>query len=93
MKSIRNENNMVVNDLLEELMLYVLEFTGQVALGRRLNAFAPNVPEDAVSRKLLENVHDFFKVSDKLDFQPNMWRLYPTKTFRKAIKIFDRAEK
>lgn len=93
MKSIRNENNMIENNLLDEFMLYILEFTGQIALGRRFHSFATNVPEDDVSQQLLKNVHEFFILSDKLDFLPNTWRLYPNKTFKKAMKFFEEVEK
>ncbi|XP_013138514.1 PREDICTED: probable cytochrome P450 49a1 [Papilio polytes] len=93
LKSIRNENNMIENNLLDEFMLYVLEFTGQIALGRRFDSFATNASEDVLSRQLLYNAHNLFTLSDKLDYLPNTWRLYPNKTFRKAMKFFEEVEK
>ncbi|XP_045533961.1 cytochrome P450 CYP12A2-like [Papilio machaon] len=93
MKCIRNENNMIENNLLEEFRSYVLEFTGILALGRRFYTFDAKLREDSLTRQLLRNVHDFFELSDKLDYQPNLWRYYPNKTFKTAMKFLEDAEK
>ncbi|CAH2063620.1 unnamed protein product, partial [Iphiclides podalirius] len=93
MKSNRDENNMIKGDLSEEMNLWALESISVVALGGRLNCFEPNLPVDSDVRKLIHIVHEFFSVADKLDFKPSLWRLYPTKTYKRAMKLYEEQEK
>ncbi|XP_068628185.1 cytochrome P450 CYP12A2-like [Battus philenor] len=93
MKSIRDENNMIKGDVGNEMNLWALESIGVVALGSRLNCFDPNLPADSPVRRLIQIVHDFFAVADKLDFKPSLWRLFPTKTYKRAMKLYEEQEK
>ncbi|KAL0883705.1 hypothetical protein ABMA27_015823 [Loxostege sticticalis] len=89
MRSIRGEDNMLKGNFDMEMNLWALESIGLVALGCRLNCFDPNLPEDSPAKKLIQLVHDMFKVANELDFKPSMWRYYPTKTFKKAMKMYE----
>ncbi|CAK1578093.1 unnamed protein product [Parnassius mnemosyne] len=92
MKSLRNENNMIKTKFSEEINLWSLESIGLIALGVRLNSFDFNLPMDSPVRKLIKMVHEFFAVADILDFKPSIWRFYPTKTFKRAMKLYDELE-
>ncbi|CAH2063618.1 unnamed protein product, partial [Iphiclides podalirius] len=91
-KSLRNKDNMIERKFNEEVMLWMLESFGLIAFGIRLNCFDPNLPEDSAERKLIESIHSFFTVLDKLDFKPSIWRYYPTRTFKRAMQIFETVE-
>lgn len=93
MKLIRDENNMIKDNLDIQMNLWALESIGVVALGTRLNCFDPNLPEDSPARKLIQNVHDFFDIAEKLDFRPNIWRIYSTQNFKKGMKIYENQER
>ncbi|XP_013138654.1 PREDICTED: cytochrome P450 CYP12A2-like isoform X2 [Papilio polytes] len=92
MRLIRDENNMLKGDFSNEINLWALESIGVVALGGRLNCFDPNLPADSPVRKLIQIVHDFFTIADKLDFKPSLWRIFPTKAYKKAMKLYEDQE-
>lgn len=93
MKSNRDDKYMIKGDLSHEMNLWALESIGVVALGGRLNCFDPNLPVDSPVRKLIQIVHEFFAVADKLDFKPSLWRLYATKSYKRAMKLYEEQEK
>lgn len=88
-KQIRNSENRLEGNLYAELNLWALESVGVVALGARLNCFDPKLPEDSPVKKLITTIHDVLATSEKLDFQPSLWRYIPTPTFKKAMKLYD----
>ncbi|XP_073962316.1 cytochrome P450 CYP12A2-like isoform X1 [Choristoneura fumiferana] len=92
MRSIRDEKNMIKNKFDVEMNLWALESIGVVALGTRLNCFDPNLPENSEARKLIQNVHDFFAIAEKVDFGASPWRYVSTPNFRKAMKIYQEQE-
>lgn len=89
MKSIRGDNNMLQGKFDMEMNLWSLESIGLVALGCRLNCFDSNLPEDSPEKKLIKLVHEIFNVANELDFKPSIWRYYPTKTYKKAMKMYE----
>ncbi|XP_052737991.1 cytochrome P450 CYP12A2-like [Bicyclus anynana] len=89
MRSIRNEKNMLEGNFDVEMNLWALESIGVVALGGRLNCFDPNLPVESPARKLIQMVHDIFKIADELDFKPSLWRYISTPTFKKAMKLYE----
>ncbi|CAH2242870.1 jg26496 [Pararge aegeria aegeria] len=84
----RNEKNMLEGKFDTEINLWALEAIGVVALGDRLNCFDPNLPKDSPVKKLIQVVRDVLTVSEKLDFQPSLWRYIATPTFKKAMKFY-----
>uniref|UniRef100_A0A1E1W6Z4 Cytochrome P450 n=1 Tax=Pectinophora gossypiella TaxID=13191 RepID=A0A1E1W6Z4_PECGO len=92
MKTTRDEKNMLKGEFNTEMNLWALESIGVIGLGGRLNCFDPNLPENGEVRRLIKCVHDIFKVSNDLDFKPNLWRYYPTKAFKRAMKLYDEQE-
>ncbi|CAH2063616.1 unnamed protein product, partial [Iphiclides podalirius] len=91
-KSLRNKDNMIERNFNDEVCLWILESSALIALGTRLNSFNPNLPKNSSERKLIENIHNFFKISDKLDFKPSLWRYYPTRTFKQAMRLYEAVE-
>ncbi|XP_038213687.1 cytochrome P450 CYP12A2-like isoform X2 [Zerene cesonia] len=89
LKSKLNEKNMVQGGIRNEVNLWSLEAVAVVALGKRLNCFDPNLPQDSPVRKLIKNVHEVFHAAEELDLKPSLWRYYPTKMFKKAMKIYE----
>lgn len=72
-----------------EMNLWALESIGVVALGGRINCLDSNLPEESPVRKLIQSVHDTLDISEKLDFQPSLWRYFPTPAYKKAMKYYD----
>ncbi|XP_052737992.1 cytochrome P450 CYP12A2 [Bicyclus anynana] len=89
MRTIRNEKNMLEGNFDVEMNLWALESIAVVALGDRLNCLDPNLPEESPAKKLLQMIHDIFKISEKLDFKPSLWRYVSTPNYRKAMKLYD----
>ncbi|XP_023942758.2 cytochrome P450 CYP12A2 [Bicyclus anynana] len=88
LKSKRNTQNMIEANLFTELNLWALESVGVVALGDRLNCLDPNLPDDSPAKKLIVAVHNLFKIMEKLDFQPSLWKYVTTPTYTKGNKIY-----
>nr|QLI62175.1 cytochrome P450 26 [Streltzoviella insularis] len=93
MRSIRNDKNILEGKFDIEMNLWALESISVMALGGRIGCLDPNLAEDSPERKLIQCVHDIFKVSDELDFKPSLWRYFPTKTFKRAMNLYDEQQK
>ncbi|XP_047997101.1 cytochrome P450 CYP12A2-like [Leguminivora glycinivorella] len=93
LKTLRDENHKITKKLDVEMNLWALESIGVVALGTRLNCFDPNLPADSPVRKLIQNTHDIFSISDKLDVNPSFWRLFSTPNFYKAMNFYEEHDK
>lgn len=73
-----------------ELNKWGLESISTVALGGRLGALDPDLPEDSPVAQLIQCVHDVLEVLQEMDFnKPGMWKYIPTKQFREAMKLYD----
>ncbi|XP_045533908.1 cytochrome P450 CYP12A2 [Papilio machaon] len=92
MRVSRDDNGMLKSDLGEEMKLWSMESIAVIALGGRLNCLDPNLPEDSPVKKLIHYAHEAFALVDKLDFRPNLWRLYPTKLYKKTMKVLQELE-
>ncbi|XP_059060268.1 cytochrome P450 CYP12A2-like [Achroia grisella] len=89
LRSIRAENNMIKTSFDVEMNLWALESIGVVALGQRLNCFDPNLPEDSPAGRLLKAVEEISILVEELEFKSNLWRLYSTPEFKKAMQIYE----
>ncbi|XP_004928105.1 cytochrome P450 CYP12A2 isoform X1 [Bombyx mori] len=92
MKSKLDENNRLQAKFDDEMNLWALESIGVVAFGIRLNCFDPNLAENSPEKKLIECVHQIFNLSNQLDFQPSLWHIFSTPTYKKAMKMFQLQE-
>lgn len=93
MKSVRNEDNKLKTQFDNEMNLWALESIGVVALGGRINCFDPNLTEDSPAKRLIKCIHQLFEVANELDFQPSLWRYYPTRKFKMAMKLYEEQER
>ncbi|XP_045763946.1 cytochrome P450 CYP12A2-like isoform X2 [Maniola jurtina] len=89
MRQIRNKKNTLEGNLYTVLNLWALESVGVVALGRRLNCFDPNLPDDSPAKKLIATIHDVLDATEKLDFQPSLWKYIATPDFNKGMKLYE----
>ncbi|XP_039745987.1 cytochrome P450 CYP12A2-like isoform X1 [Pararge aegeria] len=88
-KQLRNNKNQLEGNIFTELNLWALESVGVVALGRRLNCFDPNLPNESPVKKLINVIHDVLNATEKLDFQPSIWKYIATPDFKKGMKIYE----
>jgi cytochrome P450 family 12 len=93
LRSLRGSDNKIHGDFEMEMNLWSLESIALVALGRRLNCFRDDLPPDSPEKRLIKAVHDIFKLADELDFKPSLWRYFPTKTFKEAMKLYEDQDK
>ncbi|XP_013161639.1 PREDICTED: cytochrome P450 CYP12A2-like isoform X3 [Papilio xuthus] len=91
-KSARDDNGLLKNDLGHEMALWSMETIALVTLGGRLNCFDPNLPADSPVKKLIYYAHEAFASVDKLDLRPNLWKLYPTKLYKKTMRVLQELE-
>ncbi|KAL0883703.1 hypothetical protein ABMA27_015821 [Loxostege sticticalis] len=92
LRHLRGEDGMIQSPFDTEMNLWALESASLVALGRRLNCFDLHLPADSTERKLIYLVHEIFRVADELDFRPSLWRYFPTRAFKKAMKLYEEQE-
>ncbi|XP_052737950.1 cytochrome P450 CYP12A2-like [Bicyclus anynana] len=89
LRSKRNKQNMIEDNLFTELNLWALESVGAVTLGDRLNCLDPNLPDDSPAKKLIDALHESLRILDKLDFQPSLWKYITTPSYKKGMEIFN----
>ncbi|XP_063823874.1 cytochrome P450 CYP12A2-like [Ostrinia nubilalis] len=89
LRFLRGKNGMIQRPFDLEMNLWSLESASLVALGRRLNCFDLNLPSDSPERRLIDLVHEVFRVADELDFRPSLWRYFPTRAFKRAMKLYE----
>ncbi|KAJ2940122.1 hypothetical protein O0L34_g14160 [Tuta absoluta] len=93
MRSIRDENEDKLNkNFSSEMNLWALESIGCVALGGRLNCLSQALPDNSPEKKLIQNVSDVFHIANDLDFKPSLWKLLPTRKFKRAMKLYEQQE-
>ncbi|CAG9791829.1 unnamed protein product [Diatraea saccharalis] len=92
LKSLRGNNNKIQSDFDMEMNLWSLESIALVALGRRLRCFDSHLPQNSPEKRLIKVVHDIFKSVEALDFKPSLWKYYPTKAYRRAMKSYEEQE-
>ncbi|CAG9791828.1 unnamed protein product [Diatraea saccharalis] len=92
LKSLRGYDNRIQGDFDMEMNLWALESIALVALGRRLRCFDSHLPPNSPEKRLIKVVQDIFKSFYMLDFKPSLWKYYPTKTFKRAMKLYEEQE-
>ncbi|KAI5634846.1 cytochrome p450 domain-containing protein [Phthorimaea operculella] len=92
MRKIRDDNKLNEN-FDTEMNLWALESIGVVALGGRINCLSEDLPSDSPQKRLIQCVHDIFKIANELDFKPNLWKYFATRKFKRAMKLYEEQEK
>lgn len=75
-----------VPNVLGEFYKWALESIGLVIFNTRLGCLDSNLPRDSVNMKLVQAVTDTFDASNKLETGLQMYRFFPTLTYRKLEK-------
>lgn len=73
-----------------EMTNWALESVAFVALGARIGCLEENLTPDHPSRQLVECAKAMIDLSFKLEILPSLWKIYPTKNYKKLIDVLDR---
>ncbi|KAJ2939169.1 hypothetical protein O0L34_g8481 [Tuta absoluta] len=92
MRRVRDDNNKLNENFDTEMNLWALESIGVVALGGRINCLSEDLPADSPQKRLIQCVHDIFKVANELDFKPSLWKYFATRKFKRAMKLYEEQE-
>lgn len=85
----RNADNKVGDIIMNESKKWALESIAYLALDSRLNCLADDLPADSTPQKMVQNAQDLFTITEKLDFEPSIWKYVTTPTYKKAMKLYD----
>ncbi|KAG6460392.1 hypothetical protein O3G_MSEX011953 [Manduca sexta] len=88
-RRVRDHNNMIRENFDREMNLWSLESIAVVALGTRLNSLDAELPKDSPVNRLIECAHDLLLIANELDYKPSLWKYYPTKMFKRAMKVYE----
>ncbi|CAB3256711.1 unnamed protein product [Arctia plantaginis] len=86
-RSLRDHNNVFCGEFDKEMNLWALESVAVIALGRRINCFAPKT-DDVLVEKLINCTHELFEIASNLDYKPSIWKYYATKNFKNAMQVY-----
>ncbi|XP_037048515.1 probable cytochrome P450 12b2, mitochondrial [Bradysia coprophila] len=86
-RTIRDANNEMPDDFLNEMNKWSLESIALIALEHRLGLLTKE--DDPENQKLINAVKDFFLLSYELDIQPSIWKYYKTPKFNRLMDAFD----
>lgn len=83
-----NEENKLKGDFLKETNKWALDSISSIALDMRIGTIGKKLSENDQAGRLIKVTQDIFIYGEKLDFRPSLWRIFPTKTFRDAMKTY-----
>ncbi|XP_049811771.1 probable cytochrome P450 12a5, mitochondrial [Schistocerca nitens] len=89
MVQLRDENQQMPDDFLNELCKWSLESVSLVALDSRLGCLEPNLPGDSEPQKMIDAVQVILDATFKLEFRLSPWKLISTPTWRRYVKALD----
>lgn len=89
MVRLRDSNQEMPADFMDELNKWSLESIGSIALDSRLGCLEDNVSANSDSGRMIQAVHDFFYLTFKLEILPSLWKYIPTPGFRKLTAALD----
>lgn len=73
-----------------EVTKWALESVAFVGLGARIGCLDDDLPDDHPARQLIECAHNILDLTFKLEIMPSIWKMYPTRTFKKMMQFLDR---
>lgn len=83
----RDENSELPDKFLHELYKWALESVGRVALDTRLGCLSKTGNDE--SKKIINAINTFFWTVAEVELRMPIWRIYPTKAYRKYISALD----
>ncbi|XP_026464275.1 probable cytochrome P450 12a5, mitochondrial [Ctenocephalides felis] len=89
MVRLRDSNQEMPADFMDELNKWSLESIGSIALDAKLGCLEDNVSANSDSGRMIQAVHDFFYLTFKLEILPSLWKYIPTPGFRKLTAALD----
>ncbi|XP_071446452.1 probable cytochrome P450 49a1 [Hetaerina americana] len=89
MRAMKDHNNEMPPDFMNELFKWSLESIAYVALDTRLGCLAGNLKPDSEPQKMIDAVGDFFDCLYYLEMGLQLWRIYPTAMWKKFVKALD----
>lgn len=81
-----NETNEMPSNFEEELNRWALESVGLVALDARLGLLTEST---VTAQRCIQSLKVFFRLMFELDFQPSLWKIYPTRKYKELMKALD----
>lgn len=89
MLKLRDSNQEMPDDFMNELNNWSLESISSIALDTRLGCLEDNLSMNSDSGKMIQAVHDFFELTFSLEILPSIWKYIPTPSFRKLTAALD----
>uniref|UniRef100_A0A1B6CMB7 Cytochrome P450 n=1 Tax=Clastoptera arizonana TaxID=38151 RepID=A0A1B6CMB7_9HEMI len=86
---LRNADDEVPNDFLNEIHKWSLESIARIALDTRLGCLSDTSALKRETQDLIDAVNTFFSNVGELELKIPFWRLYPTPTWKKYVKALD----
>ncbi|CAH1392591.1 unnamed protein product [Nezara viridula] len=86
-RDIRNENNEVPDDFLNEIHKWSLESIAKIALDARLGCLTPDGSQE--TQELIDAVNTFFKNVVILELKIPFWRVISTRTWKEYVEALD----
>lgn len=75
------------NDFINELNKWALESVAVIAIDKRLGCLSPNPNPEA--QQIIDAVLEVSDLAFQLDFGPPIWKIYPTRAFKRFIEVED----
>ncbi|GLH07255.1 Probable cytochrome P450 301a1, mitochondrial [Gryllus bimaculatus] len=89
MRDLRDENNELPADFINELYKWSLESITMVALDTRIGCLAPNLPKNSEPQGMIDSVQVMLEAFYKLDLKPSLWRIMSTPMWRRFVGAMD----
>ncbi|GLV43434.1 Cytochrome P450 301a1 [Carabus blaptoides fortunei] len=77
-------------DFDNEISKWALESICVIGLNKRLGLLNSNIAPDSEEQVFINDVLDLFKLLNKLDVEPSLWKWISTPTFRRYVKTLNR---
>ncbi|XP_026466088.1 probable cytochrome P450 49a1, partial [Ctenocephalides felis] len=85
----RDGNQELPGNFLGELYKWALESIGRVALDTRLGCLSRDLEPNSEPQRIISAINTFFWNVAEVELRVPLWRIYPTKSYRKYIGALD----
>ncbi|XP_046391143.1 probable cytochrome P450 49a1 [Ischnura elegans] len=89
MRAIKDQNDEMPPDFMNELFKWALESIAYVALDTRLGCLRENLPQDSEGQKMIDAVGDFFDCLFDLEMGLSIWKYYSTPSWKRFVRALD----
>ncbi|XP_071446339.1 probable cytochrome P450 49a1 [Hetaerina americana] len=89
MRTLRDHKDELPAEFHNELFKWSLESIAYVALNTRLGCLASNLAPDSEPQRLIDAVSVFFETSFQLDSGIPLWKIFPTRSWKKFVNALD----